>query len=139
MSDKNNDIIKKGVGVWLFNPKGQLLLGLRLSKHGFNTWAPPGGKPEPNETLIDTAIRETAEETGMQIKPEMLKFLCVTDDVFEDSHFMTTHYCAKNINMTPYVLEKNKCEKWQWFDMDKLPGNLFLSAQNLLKQKVFGV
>ncbi len=133
------DSIKQGVGVWLFNPYGQVLMGLRLSKHGFNTWSAPGGKPEPNETLVDTAIRETLEETGIALAPRMLEYVCTTDDVFPDSHYLTTHYRVDNILSVPMVMEPNKCKEWRWFDLDKLPNNLFLSAQNLLKQKVFGV
>ena len=128
--------IKQGVGVWIFNPKGQVLMGLRLSKHGFNTWSAPGGKPEAGESLIDTAIRETREETGIILKPHMLKFLCVTDDVFPDSHYLTTHFRVNNVTEVPSVMEPNKCQEWRWFDKNKLPNNLFLSARNLLKQKV---
>lgn len=133
------DSIKQGVGVWLFNPYGQVLMGLRLSKHGFNTWSAPGGKPEKNESLIHTAVRETFEETGIVLKPRTLKFLAITDDVYSDSHYLTTHYRVDNVLSVPKVMEPNKCKEWRWFDVNKLPKNLFLSAQNLLKQKVFGV
>ena len=136
---KKTDIIKRGVGVWMFNPAGQVLLGLRLSKHGFNTWSAPGGKPEENESLLNTAIRETWEETGIAISPRMLNFLCTTDDVFPDSHYITTHYRVDNVKAIPSVLEKDKCGEWRWFDLNNLPKNLFLPAQNLMKQKVFGV
>ena len=137
VNDKEN--IKQGVGVWLFNPSGQVLMGLRLSKHGFNTWSAPGGKPEANESLTETAIRETFEETGIVLAPQMLKFLCTTDDVYSDSHYLTTHYRVDNVLSVPMVKEPNKCKEWRWFYVNKLPKNLFLSAQNLLKQKVFGV
>ena len=135
----NKENIKQGVGVWLFNPSGQVLMGLRLSKHGFNTWSAPGGKPEANESLIDTAIRETFEETGIVLKLHTLRFIAITEDFFPDSHYLTTHYRVDNISSAPKVMEPNKCKEWRWFDLDKLPNNLFLSAQNLLKQKVFGV
>ena len=135
----NKDDIKQGVGVWMFNPNGQVLMGLRLSKHGFNTWSAPGGKPEAKESLIDTAIRETFEETGIVLKPHMIKPFAITDDLFPDSHYLTTHYRVDNISSVPMVMEPNKCKEWRWFDINKLPKNLFLSAQNLLKQNVFGV
>lgn len=128
--------IKHGVGVWLFNPNGQVLMGLRLSKHGFNTWSAPGGKPEAGESLIDTAIRETREETGIILKPHMLKFIAFTEDFFPDSHYLTIHYRVDNVSDIPMVMEPAKCAHWHWFDKNKLPKNLFLSARNLLKQKV---
>ena len=131
--------IKYGVGVWLFNPSGQVLMGLRLSKHGFNTWSAPGGKPEQNEKFEDTALREVFEETGIKINKNNLKQIAITDDVFPDSHYKTIHFRVNNITESAVIKEPNKCGEWRWFDLGKLPNNLFLSAQNLLKQKVFGV
>ena len=122
---EQNEIIKRGVGVWLFNPLGQVLMGQRLSKHGAGTWAPPGGKPEQNEVLIETAIRETLEETGIPLGPSLLKYMCTTYDVFSDSCYRTVHYRANDVQMMPSVLEKDKCKEWRWFDLDKLPENLF--------------
>lgn len=135
----NKGNCKQGVGVWMFNPSGLVLMGLRLSKHGFNTWSAPGGKPEKNESLTDTAIREVFEETGIVLKPHMLKLMAVTDDVYPDSHYLTTHYRVDNVQGVPVVMEPNKCKQWRWFDVNKLPKNLFLSAQNLLKQHGFAV
>ena len=134
MAFDNN--VRQGVGVWLFNPSGQVLMGLRLSQHGFNTWSAPGGKPEQGETFIDTAVREVFEETGIKLDKKDLKQIAITDDVFPDSHFITTHYRVNGITQTPVVVEPNKCAQWRWFDLNKLPNNLFLSAQNLMKQKV---
>ena len=111
-------------------------MGLRLSKHGFNTWSAPGGKTEAGESLINTAIREVREETGIVLNSSMLKFLAITDDVYPDSHYSTVHYRVDNVSGVPMVMEPNKCKEWRWFDINNLPNNLFLSAQNLLKQKV---
>ena len=137
LNDKN--IIKTGVGVWLFNTSGQVLLGLRLSKHGFNTWAAPGGKPEVGESIRQTAVREAWEETGTVIEPHMLEYVGLTHDDFGDSFYRTVHYKVMNVCQMPIVRELDKCAKWVWFDLDKLPNDLFLSTQNLLKQRVFGV
>ena len=133
------NFIKTGVGVWIFNPSGQVLLGQRLSSHGFNTWAAPGGKPEIGESIRSAAVREVFEETGLTISSQDLNFLSITHDVFPDSFYRTIHFRIDNVDKNPVVREKDKCAKWQWFDLNKLPSNLFLSAQNLLKQNVFGV
>ena len=114
-------------------------MGLRLSKHGFNTWSAPGGKPEKDESFEDTAVREVFEETGIKLNKKDLKLIAVTDDVFPDNHYITVHFRADNIKSKPIVCETNKCAEWRWFNLDRLPSNLFLSAQNLFKQKVFGV
>ena len=135
-SDKS--IIKTGVRVWLFNPNNQVLMGLRLSKQGFNMWTVPGGKPEYGESLVDAAIRETCEETGIHITPRMLEYIKNTDDFANGLHYINAHYQVKDVKMMPSVMEKNTCARWCWFDMNNLPKNLFWPVQNLLKQKVFG-
>lgn len=133
------DDIKNGVGVWIFNSSGKILLGLRLSKHGNGTWAPPGGKIEKHEIPIDAAIRETLEETGILLDSKQLTYIGTTEDLFPDSHYITRHYRVDDVKKEPAVIEKDKCERWQWFDINKLPDNLFLPVQNLLKKNIFGV
>jgi len=39
-----------------------------VSKDG-EKWQLPGGKPEPGETLKETAVREVYEETGINLAP----------------------------------------------------------------------
>ena len=53
-----------------------LLLRSALTKIEGGTWAPPGGKFEPNETAEQCACRELFEETGIQLDPScQLRFL----------------------------------------------------------------
>lgn len=139
MSD--NKTVKVGVGAWIFNQKGQVLLGKRLSKHGTGTWAPPGGHLEFGETPEQCASRELFEETGLKIPSVKFEYFALTNDIFtnEEKHYVTIHCRAKyddSIANFIDVKEKDKCETWEWFDLKKLPSPLFLSAQNLLKQKV---
>lgn len=135
-----NKNIRVGVGCWLFNNFGHVLLGKRLSKHGSGTWAPPGGHLEFGEEPIQCAARELFEETGLQVPPHKFKFFGITNDIFTDGnkHYLTIHYFTyfdTDISHSIYVKEPDKCETWQWFNLKKLPSPLFISAQNLLKQK----
>jgi 8-oxo-dGTP diphosphatase len=52
------------------------MLLLRSSEHKAfgGTWSAPGGKLEPNETPLEAAIRETLEETGMELAPHAVHF-----------------------------------------------------------------
>lgn len=136
--ETENGVIKTGVRVWLFNSNNQVLMGLRLSKQGFHMWSVPGGKPENNESLVDAAIRETWEETGIHITPRMLEYIQNTDDFANGLHYINAHYMVRDVKMMPSVIEKKSCAGWCWFDMDKLPRKLFWPVKNLLNQKVFG-
>lgn len=46
----------------------QLVLGKRRRDRDGVTWSLPKGTPNPNETHEETALREVAEETGLQVR-----------------------------------------------------------------------
>ena len=137
MSDSDNKNVRVGVGVWIFNPDGCVLLGRRLSKHGRGMWAPPGGHLEFGETPIDAAIREVREETGLIIKPADVYEFSYTNDIFPDKHYITIHCCVEKFIGSPQIKEVDKCVIWRWCNMDDLPKPLFLPVENLLKQNIF--
>lgn len=129
------NVVRVGVGVYIFNQKNQVLLGLRKSKHGENTWCPPGGHMEFGETNEQAAIREAKEETNLDLNPQNIKLCGLTNDFFPENnrHYITLHFFCHDFKGTPELMEPNKCVQWQWFDVDKLPENLFLSNRNFLR------
>ena len=55
-------------GVCLFH-KGKMLLLKNVSDNfDNNKWGPPSGHGNKNETVLDTALRETKEETNLDVK-----------------------------------------------------------------------
>jgi len=46
----------------------ELVLGRRRRERDGVTWTLPKGTPEPGETTGETALREVAEETGLQVR-----------------------------------------------------------------------
>lgn len=128
--------VRVGVGLYIFNDKNQLLLGLRKSKHDCGTWCPPGGHMEFGETNEETAVREAKEETGLNILPQNVFLKGVTNDFYpnEDKHYITLHLFCFKYEGEPKVLEPDKCAEWKWFDLDNLPENLMLPLKNFLAQ-----
>ena len=65
----------------LYINNGRLNRGIYLSKRlqknkeMYDLWQSPGGKVEKGETSAQAAIRETLEETGLQIKEEEMGYL----------------------------------------------------------------
>jgi 8-oxo-dGTP diphosphatase len=128
-----NEPTKVGVGTFLFSPTGQFLIGLRKAKHGQDTWGLPGGHVEYGEDPIETAIRETREETAIHIdEPDLLG---VTSDIFDDSkkHYVTLFYAARvPSGVIAKIMEADKVEEWRWVYHDELPENLFLPLSTFL-------
>lgn len=131
-----NKTVRVGIGCWIFNPMGQVLLGKRKSAHGNGTWSAPGGHLEFGETPQQCAARELFEETGIALPPASFKIISLTNDIFPDKHYITIHLRADNITAIPALKEPDKCAGWHWFDLNNLPQPLFLPALNLLKQKI---
>jgi 8-oxo-dGTP pyrophosphatase MutT (NUDIX family) len=57
---------KVGGRAAIFDDEGRALL---IERADDGTWSQPGGYTEPNETPAETALRETKEETGLEVEP----------------------------------------------------------------------
>ncbi|OQW30827.1 MAG: hypothetical protein A4E19_08745 [Nitrospira sp. SG-bin1] len=57
--------VRVGVGVVVRGPGETLLLEKRRD---CGWWGLPGGKVEPGESLVDAAVREVLEETGLTVE-----------------------------------------------------------------------
>lgn len=60
------------VSVLIENEKGEILFLQEKDKKVYGKYNLPGGHLELNETLLDCAVREVKEETGIVIEPEYL-------------------------------------------------------------------
>jgi 8-oxo-dGTP pyrophosphatase MutT (NUDIX family) len=57
-----------GIVVRLADGRHELVLGLRRLDRERETWTLPKGTPKQGETTEETALREVAEETGLQVR-----------------------------------------------------------------------
>jgi 8-oxo-dGTP diphosphatase len=127
---------KVGVGV-LIEKDGKVLLLRRKNAHGAGTWSPPGGHLEYGETPEACAIRETKEETNVDIADA--QFRAITNDVFEGSgkHYITIWMQARYAGGEAIVNAPEEAEMVSWFAWDTLPKPLFLPLRNLLDGKCY--
>jgi len=124
-----------GVGVLIKNDKGEVLLGKRKGSHGAGEWGFPGGSLRFGEKVIEAVIRETKEETGLDI------YDCELISVFDELGYMESdkkHYLgigmsAKYKGGEPKIMEPEKCEEWRWFSLDNLPENVFEGSALVIK------
>ena len=59
-----------GAAAVIFDAAGRVLLVKQT--YGDCNWALPGGYTEPHESIVDTALREVREETGLQVVADRL-------------------------------------------------------------------
>lgn len=121
------------VGVIVKNSKGEFLLGQRLGSHGASEWGLPGGKIEFGERVLDAALREVKEETGLEVRFDNI--IGINDDlewVSDNRQYLTVIIQATYTHGIPTVCEPDKCAQWRWYTYDSLPTNLFLPSKRAL-------
>jgi len=122
MSEENQKT-KVGVGVMIFKDD-KVLLGKRKGSHGAGEYSFPGGHLEYMEGFEECAVRETLEEAGIEIKN--VKFLWLKNTTFyTPKHYVHIGLIADWKSGEPEVLEPEKCEGWDWYDLNNLPKPLF--------------
>jgi len=123
---------KIGTGVIILNNKKQVLFGKRT----YNPigWSVPGGHIEYGETIIDCAKRETLEEAGIEITSP--KVMTIGENIFPDKnlHSITMFvFATADENQEPQNMEPDKCDGWQWFDINNIPSELSFNYDPVLK------
>lgn len=123
--------IRVGLGVMVFKD-GKVLMGRRKSSHGEGEYAFPGGHVEFGESFEDCARREVREETGIEIKN--LRFLRAMNlKAYPGKHYVDIGMVADWASEEPIVCEPEKCEGWEWYDLDNLPEPLFATVQSYIE------
>lgn len=112
----------------------RVLLIRRKTAHGNGTWSVPGGHLEFGETPEQCAIRETAEEVGIEIN--RIRFVAATNDFFRASskHYITLWMTGEWVSGEPVIAAERELDALGWFAWDNLPQPLFLPLENLVAQ-----
>jgi ADP-ribose pyrophosphatase YjhB (NUDIX family) len=84
-----------GVGAFVFDGQGRVLVIERAKPPGEGLWSVPGGRLEHGETLAQAVAREVREETGLIV--EVGALACVIERMGDDFHFVILDYLARVI------------------------------------------
>ena len=122
--------VQAGVGV-LVARGDEVLIGRRLSAHGYGTWSVPGGRPKAGESAATCASRELREETGLEAEDHQIVGESI--DAFPESHtvFHTTFVRVRAGGAQPRALEPEKTARWEWRSWHRLPDPLFRPVESL--------
>ncbi len=131
-------VIKVGLGI-MIKDGDKVLLGHRSEKYGDTggiyepeSWTFPGGKQEYNETIIEGAIRETKEETNLDISD--LEIFNAVDDIQPSKHYITIQLITNKFSGELINLEPNKHDQGDWFRLDNLPSNLYTPTRKFIQE-----
>jgi len=130
----------------IFNENGEVLIVRRAQTNRVlpNKWDIPGGTLEDGEDPAEGAIRETKEESGLDIKHPHLFYQTSNVDQKKNKQFVTLIFLAKTTE-TDVVLNPEEHDDYKWINMadagsyelvDYLPGCLELlktKSHNLLE------
>ncbi|XP_076914937.1 nudix hydrolase 1-like [Bidens hawaiensis] len=112
------------VGVAVFILKdNKVLFGHRRSLSiASYTYALPGGHLEFGESFEECASREVKEETGLDIKN--IELLTASSNLLSDTVHVVVIYMRAYLsdpNQIPQNIEPDKCEGWEWYELNNLP------------------
>ena len=111
----------------------KILLGL-LTKDwmykGKQVYGVPGRDIRFREKISDTVKRNIKEEFGCSVKK--YKIISVNANYALGNHYIGIGVVAE-IDGVPKLLIPQDWERWEWFDKNKIPKNLFPATENLIK------
>lgn len=92
-------------------------------------WALPGGFLDMNETLLQSAVRELFEETGLRV--ESLQQFRTYDAINRDPRHrtLTTVFIGFIEDSLPVVIGNDDASQARWFNLKNLPPLAFDHAQ----------
>ena len=130
-------MIQVGIGVLIIH-ENKILLGHRVQNakdtggiYEPDSWCLPGGKQDYEETIFECAKRETKEETNLDISG--LEVFNAMDDIQPNKHFVTIQVIARSFSGELKVMEEDKIDKWQWFDIFQLPKNIYSPSKKFIE------
>jgi 8-oxo-dGTP pyrophosphatase MutT (NUDIX family) len=122
-----------GIVVRFLGDSPQFVAGRRKRERDGATWTLPKGTPVPGETLEETALREVAEETGLQVRVvaplESIKYTFVQRGTRVRK---TVHYFLMEPIGGSLDDHDREFEEVRWVAFDDAPGLLSFETERAL-------
>eukprot|EP00347_Sterkiella_histriomuscorum_P013977 403362634 len=132
---------KVGCGLMILNEFDEVLCGQRIKPGPFlNKWQFPGGYMEFGETFQQAVARETYEESGVQLDPERIHYICTTNvmdlDIGYHNVGISMFTLVKKDEYNFINTEPTKQTDWRWVKWSEFVEyeNLFNPFQYFFQQ-----
>lgn len=122
--------------VIIMNENNQVLLSKRKVTEGEGMYCLPGGKREKGEKANKAAVRELKEELNLDVKN--LKYIETRKKRLSKLWEIMIFYTLINDKQAKKIknVEPNKTESIDWFDLDKLPENMWEHNKQYLLESI---
>lgn len=95
------------------------------------------GHLEAGESLAMAVIREANEEIDIHINPNDLELVSIIHPYQED--YINIFFCTQKYKGTPKIMEKEKCDDLNWFEINNLPDNTIERIKIVLENMQNGI
>ena len=114
-------LFHKVVHIWIQNSAGELLMQKRSDKvdNCPGVWATTGGSVQAGEEPITTAVRELAEELGLTVSAEELRYCLM---VRRKDAFCYVYVLKKDIQVEELILQECEVAAAEWMSLEKIDG-----------------
>jgi 8-oxo-dGTP pyrophosphatase MutT (NUDIX family) len=117
-------LLLPGARIVIEDAQGRILLQLRSD---YQLWGLPGGIPDERESISDCVVRETLEETGLQVL-DPAPFGFASDPQYEiwtypngdQCHYFTLLFYARSF-VGGLMIANAESLRTAWFQIDDLP------------------
>lgn len=109
----------KVVHIWIQNKKGELLMQKRSDTvdNCPGEWAATGGSVQAGEEPLTTAVRELAEELGIDVSVEELRYCLM---VKRPSAYCYVYVLRKDVSVDSLTLQESEVAAAEWMSLEKI-------------------
>ena len=121
----------------------EVLLGKRKGRTAASgQWNFPGGHIKKGEKLQEAALREIREELGEKIEIALSdQIIGVIQNRLSPDYDPHVIIVLKALHLAgePELMEPDKCWRWSWFPVDKMPRLVFSEVRQILINRSDGL
>ena len=105
--------------------ENKILLSRRYNTGYFdNYYSFPAGHLDGEETLKQAMVREAKEEIGIVLDPSDLELIHTLNRKIPGNERIDFFFTTKKWQGEPKIMESEKCNDLNWFELNNLPGNI---------------